>query len=190
MRPSLPAYAIDSERIELGAAEQKSLSSLSLSHLLEGKLISSKLGNSHCSDYITGFLLIKGKFFHSIFVVSTLAITVTLYNSLTTVPTFVLLASIMAQPDMDVKGTKSLKGKSLKRKSVLDTDETIQTACKKVHLDRDEDVDREANTSVAEEDLKTAQPGLDEQDMEAAAGSSWNCTRHETTQEEDEAFCK
>ena len=96
----------------------------------------------------------------------------------------------MAQPDMDVKGTKSLKGKSLKRKSVLDTDETIQTACKKVHLvDGDEDVDREANTSVAE-DLKTAQPGMDEQDMEAAAGSSWNCTRHETTQEEDEAFCK
>ena len=78
----------------------------------------------------------------------------------------------MAQPDMDAKGTKSLKGKSLKRKSVLDTDETIQTACKKVHLvNSDEDVDREANTTVAEEDLKTAEPGLDEQNIKDAAGS-------------------
>ena len=156
----------------------------------------------------------------------------------------------MAQPDMDAKVMESLRGESLKRKhneSIQDKDEAIQTACKKVHLDGDEDVDREANTTVAEEDLKTAQPGLDEQnmedaarpskrdkttqgedgasceklrldvdkgverkanttvaeedlktaqpgmdeqDMEAAAGSSWNCTRHETTQEEDEAFCK
>ena len=94
---------------------------------------------------------------------------------------------------MDANVMESLRGESLKRKhpeSIQDKDEAIQTACKKVHLvDGDEDVDREANTSVAE-DLKTAQPGMDEQDMEAAAGSSWNCTRHETTQEEDEAFCK
>ena len=94
---------------------------------------------------------------------------------------------------MDAKVMESLRGESLKRKnneSIQDKDEAIQTACKKVHLDGDEDVDREANTTVAEEDLKTAQPGLDEQNMEDAAGSSWNCTRHETTQEEDEAFCK
>ena len=92
---------------------------------------------------------------------------------------------------MDAKVMESLRGESLKRKhneSIQDKDEAIQTACKKVHLvDGDEDVDRETNTSVAEEDLKTAQPGLDEQNMEDVAGPS---TRHETTQGEEDAARK
>ena len=98
----------------------------------------------------------------------------------------------MAQPDMDANGMESLREESLKWKhheSIQDRDEAVQTACKKVHLDVDEEVERKANTTVAEEELKTAQPGRDEQNLEVAAGSSKR-KRDQPAQDEDEPPCK
>ena len=98
----------------------------------------------------------------------------------------------MAQPDMDAKGMECLRGESLKRKhdeSIQDGDEAIQTACKKVHLDENEEVECKANTTVAEEELKTAQPGMCEQNMEVAAGSSKR-KRDQPAQDEGDSSCK